>query len=59
MKALKQIIFLNSFVWLAITFSGCSEFNKVVKSNDNELKRVKAVEYYEQGEYLKSVTLLE
>ncbi|MBK9193363.1 MAG: outer membrane protein assembly factor BamD [Crocinitomicaceae bacterium] len=59
MKALKQIIFLNSFVWLAITFSGCSEFNKVVKSNDNELKRVKALEYYEQGEYLKSVTLLE
>ncbi len=46
------------FSLLFLTFS-CSEFNKVLKSDDNEYKKTKAIEYYEKGEYLNAVTILE
>lgn len=55
----------NSFAQLIIPFViglvlvSCSDFNKVVKSNDNELKKTKALEYYDAGEYIKAITLLE
>jgi outer membrane protein assembly factor BamD len=38
---------------------GCSDFNKVVKSNDNELKKEHAIKYFEEEDYIKSATLLE
>lgn len=34
-------------------------FNKVVKSGDNELKKIKAIEYYKEEEWIKAITLLE
>lgn len=38
---------------------GCSEYNKVLKSTDVELKYTKSVEYYNNGECFKSLALLE
>ncbi len=44
---------------LILGLSSCSEFQKVLKSDDYELKYQKAVEYYENGKYYKSEKLLE
>jgi outer membrane protein assembly factor BamD len=39
--------------------SSCSDFNKIVKSSDYEFKFKKAVEYYEDGEFVRSGTLFQ
>lgn len=39
--------------------TGCSDYNKVLKSTDMEYKYQKAVEYYNKGECYKSLPLLE
>lgn len=44
-------------VLLTMLLSSCSDYNKVVKSTDYEYKYKKAVEYYEEGEYVRSGTL--
>ncbi len=41
---------------LLITAS-CGDYNKIVKSTDYDFKYKKAVEYYEDGEYVRSATL--
>ncbi|QIA08466.1 outer membrane protein assembly factor BamD [Draconibacterium halophilum] len=41
---------------LMITAS-CGDYNKIVKSTDYEFKYKKAVEYYEDGEYVRASTL--
>ncbi len=46
-----------SIVLLATFLISCSDFNKVVKSSDYEFKYKKAVEYYEDGEYVRAGTL--
>jgi outer membrane protein assembly factor BamD len=46
-----------AFVFLLL-FSSCSDYNKVVKSTDYEFKYKKALEYYENGEFVRSSTLL-
>ena len=38
---------------------GCSEYNKVLKNNDPELKFTKSIEYYNEGECYKALPLLE
>ena len=54
--AIKKIyIAILSVVLLA----GCGEYNKILKSTDNDLKFSKAKEYYERGKYLNAATLLE
>lgn len=57
MRISKHIIILP--ILLFFVLSSCTEYNKIVKSNDNELKKVKALEYFEAKEYIKSLTLLE
>lgn len=44
---------------LCVLFSACSEYNKILKSSDLELKYEKAIEFYEEGEYYKAYPLLE
>lgn len=46
-------------VLLFILFNGCGEYEKLLKSNDYELKYEKALSYYEQEKYIKAVTLFE
>lgn len=45
------------FVILFLT-SSCGEYNKLLKSTDFELKKTKALEYYNQGKYVKTTELL-
>ena len=39
-------------------FCSCSEYNKLLKSTDYELKKTKALEYYAQTKYVKTTELL-
>lgn len=42
-----------------VLLSGCSGYNSLLKSTDNDLKFTKAKEYYEKKKYLNAATLLE
>lgn len=53
---MKQVL---SLLLLLTVMSSCNEYNKLVKSEDYELKKTKGIEYYNTGDYIKSVTLLE
>lgn len=44
-------------VLLTLIMSSCGDYNKIVKSTDYEFKYKKAVEYYEEGEYVRAGTL--
>lgn len=43
----------------SLLLSGCSGYNSLLKSTDNDLKFTKAKEYYERNKYLNAATLLE
>ncbi len=47
------------FLFVGILFVSCSEYQKLLKSDDAKLKYEKALELYEEGEYLKAITLFE
>ncbi|HIP36698.1 MAG TPA: outer membrane protein assembly factor BamD [Crocinitomix sp.] len=53
---MKRILSILLFFTLV---TACSDFNKILKSDDNELKKNKAIEYYNNKEYLNAATLLE
>jgi outer membrane protein assembly factor BamD len=42
---------------LLIGLSACGEYNKILKSTDYEFKYKKAIEYFEDGEYVRAGTL--
>jgi outer membrane protein assembly factor BamD len=44
---------------LMLAISGCSEYNKVLKSTDIEYKYTKALEYYNDESYYKALPILE
>jgi outer membrane protein assembly factor BamD len=47
------------FVLIILVFaSSCGEYDKLLKSTDFELKKAKAKEYYDAGQYVKSSELL-
>ncbi|MEZ5106872.1 MAG: outer membrane protein assembly factor BamD [Draconibacterium sp.] len=46
-------------VILSMILSSCGNYNKILKSTDYEFKYKKAVEYYEDGEYVKAGTLFQ
>jgi outer membrane protein assembly factor BamD len=46
-------------VVMAILLSACGDYNKILKSTDYEFKYKKAVEYYEDGEYVRAGTLFQ
>ena len=43
---------------ISVLLSSCGEYEKLLKSTDNELKKTKAKEYFEAGKYVKSSELL-
>jgi len=56
---LKKTLFFKTVLLLFIVIlSSCGSYNKIVKSTDYEFKYKKAIEYYEDGEYVRSGTLL-
>lgn len=50
---------LLAFFALIFVFGACSEYTKVLKSTDVELKYSKAKEYYDAGEYQKALSLFD
>ncbi|OQX76052.1 MAG: hypothetical protein B6D64_10620 [Bacteroidetes bacterium 4484_276] len=54
----KKALFYIIFPALIITAS-CSQHQKLLKSQDNELKYEKSIEYYEKGDYYKAIQLFE
>ncbi len=45
-------------IFLALAAASCSEYEKLLKSSDNELKKQKVFDYYDDGKYNKSIELL-
>lgn len=54
-KTIKNII---AVALLAITLVSCSEYQAILKTRDNELWFRKGLEYYENGDFLRSANLL-
>ena len=50
-------IFILLIVALSLSFSSCKH-QKLLKSDDHELKLTTAIEYYEEGRYSRSISLL-
>jgi len=53
----KYVFFVGLIV--SLFFASCSEYQKVLKSPNPELKYTKSIDYYEDGEYLKAMPLFE
>lgn len=45
------------FLTLILVSTSCSEYQKLLKSNDNDLKYEKAMKYYDDGDYMRAATL--
>ena len=55
----KDLLSLLMFVVLAFVVTSCGEYDKVLKSQDYDLKYKKALEYYDMGKYTQAVGLIE
>lgn len=55
----KALVYIALSVFLLFAFQSCSEYHKVMKSPNPEYKYAKAVEYYNEGDYIKTLPLLE
>lgn len=53
-----SIYFLSIFL-LALISTSCGEYEKLLKSGDIQAKQEKAMEYYEDKQYVRAATLLE
>lgn len=56
---MKYYQFLIVIILITFSFVGCSEYNKIVKGTDYNMKYEKAVEYYNNGDCFKSLPLFE
>jgi outer membrane protein assembly factor BamD len=56
---MKMRIFSIGILLATILLSGCGDYNKILKSTDYEFKYKKAVEYYEEGQFVRSGTLFQ
>jgi outer membrane protein assembly factor BamD len=54
---MKKNIFL--FLVLVLTLISCSDYQKLLKSDDAELKYNKAVEYFDKGDFMRASTLFD
>ncbi|MFW5890108.1 MAG: outer membrane protein assembly factor BamD [Marinilabiliaceae bacterium] len=52
---MKKLLFFLAIVLLA----SCSEYQKILKSTDYDLKYEKGLEYFEEGDYMRASTLFE
>jgi outer membrane protein assembly factor BamD len=58
----KFVMHMKKFLYIclaAVLFSACGEYNKVLKSTDNEYKYSYAKKYFNKKQYTRSATLLE
>lgn len=52
-------LFFFSFIVLGMVLGSCSQYQKLLKSTDYELKYNKAMEYYQAEDYTRAATLFE
>ena len=50
---------LSIIILIIIFFSGCGEYEKILKSDDYDIKYEKALAYYDLEKYIKAVTIFE
>jgi len=50
---------LSIIILIIILFSGCGEYEKILKSDDYDIKYEKALAYYDLEKYIKAVTIFE
>ncbi len=55
----KSYIFHIFFILVLIVIASCSEYNRILKSDDFQLKYKTAMEYYEEENYVRAATLIE
>lgn len=55
----KTIIYISFFLVAGLISVGCSQYSKLLKSDDSELLYKSAFEYYEAGKYQKAITLFQ
>ena len=55
----KYALSFLTFLALIALFSGCSDYKKILKSTDINMKYEKAVEYYQNQDYFKSIQLFD
>ncbi len=58
MSILKRTRILSAFILALVLFNACSEYQRLLKSDDFELKYTRAKEYYEEENYGRAITLL-
>lgn len=54
----KRTIQISGLILFLLTVSSCSQYQRLLQSDDHELKFNTAIEYYEEGEYGRAITLL-
>ncbi|MGB4415983.1 MAG: outer membrane protein assembly factor BamD [Paludibacter sp.] len=54
MKKYSFLLFVSLFI-----FASCGEYQKLLKSNDPELKYTKAIEYFDKGDFMRASTLFD
>ncbi len=59
MAGKRTLIFFVSLLTMMIFLSGCGEYDKLLKSQDYDLKYEKAKEYYALGKYTQAIGLIE
>ena len=50
---------LSGLLLIVLLIASCSEYQKVLRSDDPNLKYEKAVEYYQEGDYFRSMQLFD
>lgn len=58
MSVSKRTYIFSGFFFFLMLFSSCSEYQRLLKSDDYELKYKRAIEFYEEGSYGRAITLL-
>ncbi len=58
MAVLKRIHIFSAFFLVLFLFNSCSEYQRLLKSDDFELKYKRAIEYYEEENYGRAIALL-
>lgn len=52
-------LYIFALTALVVIFSACSDYKKILKSSDIEMKYGKAVEYYQKQDYFKAIQLFD
>lgn len=58
MPIIKKIRLVSALIFLLLLFGACSQYQRLLKSDDYALKYARAIEFYEDGNYGRAIALL-